>query len=77
MGQVVQTPNQDYYLSRSLGYDYEIKYKPGNDNKETDALSRLELPLESQILVLDTITFDLLKQVKKENETCEDLKALH
>lgn len=29
MSQIVQTPDKHYYLSKQLGYDYEITYKPG------------------------------------------------
>lgn len=60
MGQVVQTPEQHYYLS-NMGYDYEIKYKPGKDNKAVDALWQLDSPLDSQSFLLTTITFDFLK----------------
>lgn len=59
-----------------MGYDYEIRYKPDKDKKVANALFRLELPSESQILILATIPLDFLKQVKKEDETYEDLKAL-
>ncbi|MCI15935.1 hypothetical protein A2U01_0037075, partial [Trifolium medium] len=29
MTQVIQTPEQQFYLAKLLGYSYEIKYKPG------------------------------------------------
>lgn len=41
MSQVIQTPEQQNYLVKLLGYDYEIKYKPGSTNIVADALSRL------------------------------------
>lgn len=38
MSQVIQTPEQQNYLVKLLGYDYEIKYKPGSTNIVADAL---------------------------------------
>jgi len=40
--QVVQTPEQQYYLSKLLGYTYEIVYEPGATNRVVDALSRID-----------------------------------
>jgi len=33
-------PEQHYYLTKLLGYDYTIKYKLGQSNMAADALSR-------------------------------------
>ena len=40
MTQVVLTPEQQYYLSKLMGYDFEILYRPGKLNQAADALSR-------------------------------------
>lgn len=40
MSQVIQTPEQQTYLVKLLGYDYNICYKPGATNIVADALSR-------------------------------------
>lgn len=41
MTQVIQAPEQQYYLAKLLGYFYEIRYKPGAQNRVADALSRI------------------------------------
>ncbi|KAF2295858.1 hypothetical protein GH714_034617 [Hevea brasiliensis] len=41
--QRVITPEQQNWVSKLLGYDYEIVYKPGKENKVADALSRVQL----------------------------------
>jgi hypothetical protein len=41
MTQIIQTPEQQFYLAKLLGYSYEIVYKPGPQNRVADALSRV------------------------------------
>lgn len=35
--QVIQTPEQQFYLSKVLGYNYDIQYNPGKTNTVADA----------------------------------------
>lgn len=67
MGQVVQTSDRHNYLSKLLGYDYEIKYKPGKDNKTAASLSHLHMPSDSHLLVFLVVSFDFLNHVKYKN----------
>ena len=44
ISQVIQTLKQQSYLSKLLGYDYSIQYRPGFGNAMTDALSHIPSP---------------------------------
>ena len=38
--QRITTPDQQKWVAKLLGYDYEIQYRPGRENTAADALSR-------------------------------------
>lgn len=38
--QKVATPEQQKWMAKLMGYDYEIVYRPGRENTAADALSR-------------------------------------
>ncbi|GKE73282.1 putative mitochondrial protein [Tanacetum coccineum] len=42
LDQRLTTPFQSKWLPKLLGFDYEIEYKKGTDNKAADALSRIK-----------------------------------
>lgn len=42
ISQVIQTPEQQFYLNQLLGFQYDIVYRTGKSNKVTDALSQQE-----------------------------------
>nr|GEW51010.1 reverse transcriptase [Tanacetum cinerariifolium] len=58
--QVVQSPEQYKWASKLLGYDFEVHYKPGKENRVADALSRIE---ESQLLSFSTPVFPRLQEL--------------
>ena len=65
MSQVIQTHEQQVYLSKLLGYDYSIQYKVGKSNIVTDALSRISEHIEGQFFVLSMPNFTLLEDLCK------------
>jgi hypothetical protein len=65
MTQVIQTPEQQFYLAKLLGYCYEIVYKPGTHNRVADALSRLQ-DNESTMLAISIPQLDFMEKFKEQ-----------
>ena len=64
LGQKLKTPFQMYWVTKLMGYDYEIHYKKGKNNAVADALSRLNGPQLLQ-MTLATASQELLEEIKK------------
>lgn len=75
MNEVVQIPDQHYYLTKLLDYDYIISYNLRKSKKV--ALLRKDLPAKSQLLVLSTPSFDFLSILLTENNNFSDMRELH
>ncbi|KAJ8629802.1 hypothetical protein MRB53_023125 [Persea americana] len=60
---------QQKWLTKLLGYDYEILYRKGKDNSATDALSRIQQ--HSELMALSTPLFtsmpDILNECSKDD----------
>lgn len=66
MAQVIQTPEQQLYLARLLGYDYTIHYRVGRSNAAADALSRRSETHFGQLFLLTVPNFLFLQELKRE-----------
>ncbi|PNX92970.1 Ty3/gypsy retrotransposon protein, partial [Trifolium pratense] len=62
--QIIQTPEQQIYLAKLMGYDYTIQYKTGKTNVVADALSRLPETPSGMHLSLSMPNFLFLEQLK-------------
>lgn len=63
LNQKISTPFQQFWLSKLMGFDYEIQYKSGPENGAADALSRVQ---GSKILLLaiSLVATDLEAKIK-------------
>ncbi|XP_028220447.1 uncharacterized protein LOC114402121 [Glycine soja] len=68
--QVIQTPEQQKYLARLMGYDYNIQYRFGSSNVVADALSRVSEPTPELFLLLSVPCFTFLQELKAQLEQC-------
>lgn len=66
--QRVIQPQHQKWLSKLLGYNFEVVYRLGVDNKDADALSRVQ-PVEFTHMTVPTIVD--VKVVKEEVEECD------
>jgi hypothetical protein len=64
--QVIQTPEQQHYLSKLLGFHYEIQYKPRATNVVVVALSHSVDPEIASLGVLSVPQFLFLDELKQE-----------
>lgn len=82
LNQIIQTPEQQYFLSKLLEYSYTIIYKRGRENIAADSLSCLPSGEEeiksNQILTLTCQPLpDWLDQLRLENQLDEWLTNMH
>eukprot|EP00253_Pinus_taeda_P011588 PITA_11588 len=63
--QRLYSPQQNKWLAKMLGYDYEIIYKKGKDNRVADALSR-QFEEESTLLAISLPILDWIEEARRE-----------
>jgi len=62
--QKISTPFQQFWVSKLMGFSYEIQYKSGVENVVVDALSRIPSS-EPLLLALSTIHSDQMSLIEK------------
>lgn len=69
------TPEQQTYLAKLLGYNYNIQYKSGKSNVVVDALSKVPQPEASQYWFLSMPHFIFLDTLQKHFTTSAAFQA--
>ena len=62
--QKISSPEQQKWVTKLLGFDYEIIYKKGKENVVADALSRL--PEQAKVSAISLPTTSLLEDIREE-----------
>lgn len=68
--QTIQTPEQEEWLPKLLGFRFTIEYKPGKTNVVADALSR------SFFMAVTSPVFPILEEIKQAINDDAELKSL-
>lgn len=63
--QTIQTAEQQKWLIKLLGFDYEIHYKPGPSNRVADAFSRKFEPNNAELLAISSPVLGLVDRIKQ------------
>lgn len=71
LDQRLSTIPQHQWVSKLLGYDFQVEYKPGKRNMVADALSRRDTTKPS-LMALSEITFPIFDSLKTELTTNEE-----
>ncbi|KAL9683893.1 hypothetical protein QQ045_021320 [Rhodiola kirilowii] len=62
--QTIQTPDQQKWVAKLLGYDFEVIYTPGKDNGPADALSRLPEVTNHNLQAVSNPTLGILRALQ-------------
>jgi len=73
--QRLSSPQQNKWLAKMLGYDYEIVYKKGQDNNVADALSR-QFEEESTLLAISLPIPEWIEEARRELFSHPELSQL-
>lgn len=73
--QKISTPFQQFWLSKLMGFDYEIQYRSGKENLPADALSRIE-GAEILCMAISVVSSNLTELISNSYQLDERLKEI-
>jgi hypothetical protein len=76
LDQRLATIPQHHWVSKILGFDFSVEYKPGRANIVADALSRREEE-DMAICAISALTFDIMKEIRLACQADPALKTLY
>ncbi|XP_073151826.1 uncharacterized protein [Henckelia pumila] len=72
--QRITTPDQQYWLAKLLGYEFEIKHKAGTENWAADALSRRdEFGILAALTKVEWVEIEELKKAVRMDQELRDI----
>ena len=74
--QILSSEEQQKWVTKMLGYDFEIIYKKGKQNVMADALSRKDEDVESLLCAISIIQPDWINEAKDEWKKDEEVWPL-
>lgn len=79
LSQVIQTPDQQFYVRRLMGFKFSIEYKSGASNKVADALSQPDSNTTGAELLAQFASPvpNIMEIIFFENSSLPDLVKLH
>jgi hypothetical protein len=76
LDQCLATIPQHQWVSKLMGFDYRVEYKPGAGNMMADALSRWEIGEEGQLAVVSAPSFKVFDDLRAKTEEVTTLWQL-
>lgn len=67
-------PEQQFYLAKLLGFDYDIQYKAGSLNVVADSLSHIDSSTSGQCLILSVPHHDFMLQLNESLEASPEFQ---
>jgi hypothetical protein len=76
LDQRLATIPQHQWVSKLIGFDFRVEYKPGSSNTVADALSRHNAGEDAQLAAVSAPLFTVFDDLRVETEEVESLRQL-
>ena len=74
--QILSSEEQQKWVTKMLGYDFEIIYKRGKQNVVADALSRKDEDVEAFLCAISIIQLDWINKAREEWKNDKEVQGL-